>query len=127
MSRTNIGLMNIWARVRDLRMGTTGPGYLVTIATNGVDRLTVSDNGINLGVLGNTFAGFNWAATATVADGGAVVHGSGAEPSAIIAIGTVAGEIVSVTAKNSTYFTVAIKTNTGATGTTQTIYWIALR
>ena len=64
-------------------------------------------------------------ATASVADGGTITHGLGATPVVVIAVGSVAGEMVSVTAKSSTTFTVAIKKNDGTAGTSQTIYWQA--
>lgn len=62
-------------------------------------------------------------ATASVADGGTITHGLGTTPSGVSAVGSVAGEIVSVTAKSSTTFTVAIKKHDGTAGTAQTIYW----
>lgn len=62
-------------------------------------------------------------ATASVADGGTITHGLGATPAVVTAVGSVAGEIVSVTAKSSTTFTVAIKKHDGTAGTAQTIYW----
>jgi hypothetical protein len=62
-------------------------------------------------------------ATVSVADGGTITHGLGATPAVVTAVGSVAGEIVSVTAKSSTTFTVAIKKPDGTAGTAQTIYW----
>jgi len=62
-------------------------------------------------------------ATASVADGGTITHGLGVAPTVVTAVGSVAGEIVSVTAKSSTTFTVAIKKPDGTAGTSQTIYW----
>jgi hypothetical protein len=62
-------------------------------------------------------------ATASVADGGTITHGLGVAPTVVTAVGSVAGEIVSVTAKSSTTFTVAIKKHDGDAGTAQTIYW----
>jgi len=63
-------------------------------------------------------------ATAFVADGGTITHGlAPGTPTGVTATGSVAGEIVSVTAKGSTTFTVAIKKRDGTPGTPQTIYW----
>lgn len=62
-------------------------------------------------------------ATASVADGGTITHGLGYTAVGVTATGSVAGEIVSVTAKGSTTFTVAIKKHDGTAGTSQTIYW----
>jgi hypothetical protein len=66
----------------------------------------------------------NQGATASVADGGTITHGlAPGTPTGVTATGSVAGEIVSVTAKGSTTFTVAIKKPDGTAGTPQTIYW----
>lgn len=62
-------------------------------------------------------------ATASVADGGTITHSLGYTPVGVTAIGSVAGEIVSVTAKSGSTFTVAIKKHDGTAGTAQTIYW----
>lgn len=62
-------------------------------------------------------------ATESVADGGTVTHGLGYTPTAVNATGSVAGEIVTVTAKSGSTFTVAIKKLDGTAGTAQTIYW----
>jgi len=63
-------------------------------------------------------------ATASVADGGTITHTFGATPTYILTTGTVANNVIDVTATGSTTFTVAIKLgSTGAAGTTQTIYW----
>jgi hypothetical protein len=61
-----------------------------------------------------------------VADGGTVNftgNFAGFTPKAIIATGTVAAEVVSVTTFGASTFTVAIKKVSGAAGTTQTVYW----
>lgn len=52
-------------------------------------------------------------------------HGLSAVPNFINATGSVAGEIVTVTAKDATTFTVAIKKDDGTAGTLQDIYWEA--
>jgi len=70
-------------------------------------------------------SGVTRGATATVADGGTITHGLGSTPVVVLATGSVAGEIVSVTAIGATTFTVAIKLHDGTAGTSQTIYWQA--
>jgi hypothetical protein len=64
-------------------------------------------------------------AAPTIADGGTITHGMFTTPTYVVAIPSVAGEFVSVTAKGATTFTVAIKKHDGSAGTTQTIYWRA--
>jgi len=59
---------------------------------------------------------------ANVADGATVAHGFGVTPYAVNVTGTVAGEIVTVTAKDAMNITVAIKKHDGTAGTAQTIY-----
>lgn len=63
---------------------------------------------------------------ATVSDGGTITHGFSVAPQSVLAVGCVAGEIITVTAISATTFTVAIKTNLNAPGTPQTIYWQAI-
>lgn len=63
----------------------------------------------------------------SVADGGTVTHGMGSAPTMVSATPSTSGEFVSVTAISSTTFTVAIKKHDGTAGTTQTIYWRALK
>jgi hypothetical protein len=65
----------------------------------------------------------NTGATANVADGATINHGCGNAPIWVTATGSVAGEIITVTAIAAATFTVAIKTHAGAGGTAQTIYW----
>ena len=67
----------------------------------------------------------NSGAAATVADGGTIAHGCAAAPTKVIATGSVAGEIVTVTSISATNITVAIKKPDGSAGTTQTVYWRA--
>ena len=96
-----------------------------------VDGLVIRQNKYsNIGTLYETAGGYvpslghtAQGATASVADGGTITHGLGATPAVVTAVGSVAGEIVSVTAKSSTTFTVAIKKHDGTAGTSQTIYW----
>lgn len=65
-------------------------------------------------------------ATASVADGGTITHGLGSTPRVVLANPVTAGEFVSITAKDGTTFTVAIKKHDNTAGTTQTIYWLAI-
>ena len=58
-------------------------------------------------------------------DGGIIQHNLYFPPRIVMLTGSVAGEIVSVTATNSTTFTVSIKKHNGDAGTKQKIYWIA--
>lgn len=69
---------------------------------------------------------FTNGAAASTADGGTITHGLGATPTTVQVTGSVAGQIVTVTSIGATTFTVAIKTNLGAAGTAQTIYWTAI-
>jgi hypothetical protein len=62
---------------------------------------------------------------ASVTDGSTISHDLGLTPTFVLATTTVADEFVSVTAKSSTTFTVAIKKSDGTAGTSQTIYWQA--
>lgn len=96
-----------------------------------VDGLVIRQNKyFNIGTLYETAGGYvpslghtAQGATASVADGGKITHGLGATPAVVTAVGSVAGEFVSVTAKGATTFTVAIKKHDGTAGTSQTIYW----
>jgi hypothetical protein len=67
----------------------------------------------------------NSGSAATVADGGTIAHGCVATPTKVIATGSVAGEIVTVTSIDATNITVAIKKPDGSAGTAQTVYWRA--
>jgi parallel beta-helix repeat protein len=64
-------------------------------------------------------------ATATVTDGATITHGHPKTPTSVIATGSVASQFVSVTAIGATTFTVAIKTDGGGAGSSQTVYWRA--
>jgi hypothetical protein len=81
-----------------------------------------------------TLGGNETTGATSVADGGTISHGLGTAPSLVLCSPSVAGEFVSVTAIGATTFTVAIKKHTNTygsggivSGTTQTIYWRALR
>jgi len=88
---------------------------------------------VQVGATGSTVAAGNDArlhtyttgAATSVADGGTITHGLGATPTVVLTQASVSSEFVSVTALSGTTFTVAIKKDTGAAGTTQTVYWKA--
>lgn len=113
----------------------TGYGILIgddynTILYNDVttNRVPLSVTGGLLGVTVRYNRGYtteNQGAT-SVADGGTISHGLAATPTSVQCTTSIASQFCSVTALASTTFTVAIKTDTGATGTTQTIYWWAV-
>lgn len=63
--------------------------------------------------------------TAAVTDGATITHGLGTTPTWVIVQATVASQMVSVTAIGATTFTVAIKTDAGTAGSSQTIHWEA--
>jgi len=67
----------------------------------------------------------NEGGAAAVADGGTIAHGLVGTPNSVRVTGTVAAEIISVTAIDATNLTVAIKKDDGTAGTSQTIYWEA--
>lgn len=71
------------------------------------------------------YATENWGGT-SVADGGTISHGLAGTPDSVTITCSVASQMCSVTAVAATTFTVAIKTDTGAAGTTQTVYWYAV-
>ncbi len=93
-----------------------------------VDNLTgnLAVVGANTHVSDNLgYVSENGGAAANVADGGTIAHGLATTPTYVSVVGSVAGEIVQVTGLGATNITVAIKTNAGAAGTSQTIYWRA--
>lgn len=67
----------------------------------------------------------NWGAT-SVADGGTITHGLASTPTLVTVTCSIASQICGVTALAATTFTVSIKTDAGAAGTTQTVYWYAV-
>ena len=64
-------------------------------------------------------------AAASITDGGTIAHGCAMTPTIATVSGSVAGEIVTVTAIDATNITVAIKKPDGSAGTAQTVYWRA--
>ena len=64
-------------------------------------------------------------ANASTVDSGTITHGLASTPTYVLVTGSIAGEMVSVTALGATTFTVAIKDHAGNAGTSQTIYWRA--
>jgi len=83
---------------------------------------TIQHHGCHFGGTGKLE---NAGAAAGVADGGTIAHGLGTTPTWATATGSVASEIITVTAVGAANLTVAIKTDAGAAGTNQTIYWRA--
>jgi len=67
----------------------------------------------------------NGGTSAVIADGATIAHGLTGTPTQVSAVGSVAGEIVQVTAIGAANLTIAIKNNAGAAGTNQAIYWRA--
>jgi hypothetical protein len=63
--------------------------------------------------------------TSNVADAGVVTHGLSSTPTTVLVSGTVASEMISVTAKAGTTFTLAIKKHDNTAGTTQDVSWEA--
>lgn len=77
-------------------------------------------------VHGNTgFLTENGGVTGNVADGGTFAHGLGGTPTYCIVIGTVAGDLVSVSGLGAANVTVNIKDEGGGAGTAQPLYWRA--
>lgn len=67
-----------------------------------------------------------WNAGAVViADGGSISHGLSAEPTRIMLTTSTSAEFASVAANGASSFVVAIKKDTGAPGTTATVFWEA--
>jgi|GEM_PF-5352388 hypothetical protein len=64
------------------------------------------------------------AGTAVIGDGGIIPHGLGAIPSAALVQATVSFEEAKPSGLDATNITVAIKTNLGAPGSNQTVYWV---
>lgn len=88
-------------------------GNIAIVGANTILRANIGHRTENEGV------------TAAIADGATIAHGLVTTPTGAIAVGTVAGEIIQVTALGAANITVAIKTNAGAAGTNQVIYWRA--
>jgi len=63
--------------------------------------------------------------TAVIADGATFAHGLSLTPTGCILTGTVAGDLISVSALGAANVTVAIKDEGGGAGTAQVLYWRA--
>jgi hypothetical protein len=82
--------------------------------------------GTNVHLKGNIgYVSENSGASGVIADGGTIAHGLATTPTHAIITGSVAGEIVNVTGLGAANLTIAIKSNAGAAGTNQVIYWRA--
>ncbi len=103
-----------------------------TVAENaGMFGALTATTSTQIGTSGTSTATLRWNATASVADGGTISHGMGADPTMCLATGSVAGESITVT-HDATNITVAIKkTNPSGygviAGTTQTINWACMK
>jgi len=92
------------------------------------DNLTapIAIVGANSQVIENLgYVSENGGVSDVIADGGTIAHGLATTPTYAIITGSVAGEIVNVTGLGAANLTIAIKTNAGAAGTNQAIYWRA--
>ena len=100
----------------DYRRMEWAPGTLTVNFTVASD-LTIRDS--------PSYITENWGAT-SVADGGTISHGLAGTVDSVTVTCSIASQICGVTALAATTFTVSIKTDTGAAGTTQTVYWYAV-
>ena len=124
-------VLPVGAKILDVKV-------VVTTAFNdsGKDLLEVGVSGdpdailndVDLSVAGALVPGgvIERSGATSVANGGTVAHGLAVTPTIVLATPSVTNEMVSVTAIAATTFTVAIITDAGAGGTTQTIYWKAI-
>ena len=99
-------------RVGDLYVDYTNGGLYIATATGASNWVAI--------YLPSTYG-----AAASKTDGSTITHGFASAPTTVLVTGSVAGQIVTVSAIGATTFTVAIKTNLGDAGTAQTIYWEA--
>jgi hypothetical protein len=106
---------------------TSGTLRSVNSGTSAVESSIVMNNtGVHLGG-GTGINKLNWGAASSITDGATIAHGLGSTPTAVLVLGSAAGEMLAVTAKSSTTFTVAIKKHDGSAGTSQSVYWIAIQ
>jgi len=101
------------------------PAYGCAVFDEGTGWKVYNTSGEIASLTGSTTFGKSGAAAAKN-DGDTITHGFASAPTAVIACGSVAGEIISITAISAATFTVAIKTPLQAAGTAQTIYWMAI-
>lgn len=104
-----------------IRYSQGAGNYFFKSGANG----TKIEGGLIIGASGKNTDQMRWGIT-SVADGGTVSHSLGEVPDTVIVSGSVSGEMIAVTAKDASTFTVSIKTHSGAAGTTQSVNWIAL-
>lgn len=87
-----------------------------------ITNAKITDNGSGNKVYPNYH---NGGAATNVSDGGTIAHGLPSTPTYALVTPSTASEMASVTAKDGTNITVAIKKDDGTAGTQQTIYWRA--
>jgi hypothetical protein len=106
--------------------GTSDYNIICHNNLRGNDTAGLSSVGANTKVESNLgYVTENSGASGVIADGGTIAHGLATTPTHAIITGSVAGEIVNVTGLGAANLTIAIKSNAGAAGTNQVIYWRA--
>jgi hypothetical protein len=126
-----------YVAVNAVRMTPSQTGVDISIGVNYSEatNLLVDSDGdtdtefqkFTVGSTGTQISYLLWNAEASVADGGNIAHGMGTTPTAAFVMATTSGEFASVAGINGTNITVNIKKHDNSAGTTQTIYWVALR
>ena len=102
-----------------LTSNVTGGGFILS-------NVVLAANSAKIGSVGLSIGTLRWNAAAAVTDGATIAHGMGTTPTAAFVQSTVASQFASVTTLDATNITVAIKSDTGGAGSSQTIYWMAL-
>jgi nitrous oxidase accessory protein NosD len=112
------------ASSHEIREASTGHSGIV-IENNRSDGTTLSflSTPRRNGNIWGTKYDENYGAASSTADGGTITHNCVGTPTLVTVSGSVASEMVSVTAIGATTFTVAIKKDDGTAGTSQTVYW----
>lgn len=113
---------------------TKDPSHQMTVTTwyrvqsviRGLQDLTQKVSDIAIGGLNLISNSIHVGSSASIADGGTIVHGFGSAPRLVICNATTSAEFASPTTIGASTVTVAIKKHDGTAGTTQTINWIAV-
>jgi len=128
IANNNIGAEN----GTDQRYGINiedGNGYVITgnnVLTEATGTISIAAAGAD--IICNDNLGYVSEAggvTGAVADGGTFAHGLTGTPTYCTLIGTVAGDIISISGLGAANVTVAIKDEGGGAGTAQALYWRA--